>query len=166
MGTGSGAIAIALAKNCKLCDVTALDASEQALTVAKENADRQGVNVDFQMSYWFDQLRTQQFDLIVSNPPYLAEKDPHLTQTSLPFEPITALTSGSDGLDDIRHIVAHSRQWLVPNGYLLLEHGYDQASTVQELFRYHGFSQIQTFRDIAGNDRVTLAQSVSDAGII
>lgn len=157
MGTGSGAIAIVLAKHCVQCQVSASDVSADALSVARQNASNHAVEVRFQHSDWFNQLEPEPFHLIVSNPPYIADHDPHLSQTSLPFEPIQALTSGADGLDAIRVLIASAPNWLVSGGYLLLEHGYDQARAVQACLQDHGFTHIQTFQDLGGNDRVTQA---------
>ncbi len=157
MGTGSGAIAIALASHCQQCQVFAIDVSTDALSVARQNALDNGVEVHFQQSHWFSQLEPTKFALIVSNPPYIADNDPHLGHTGLPFEPIQALTSGADGLDAIRELAQEAPKWLVSGGYLLLEHGYDQAQAVRACLQDHGFTQIQTFQDLGENDRVTQA---------
>ena len=157
LGTGTGAIALALAKHRPQALVTATDASENALSVAKANAENLGItNINFTHSDWFGALQNEKFDLIVSNPPYIAQNDAHLTQGDLPREPITALASGQDGLNDIRHIIAHAPQHLNPHGYLLLEHGYNQAESVATLLQDAGFSEIESIKDLGGNARVTL----------
>jgi release factor glutamine methyltransferase len=156
LGTGTGAIALAIAKYRPQATVTAVDASKAALAVATENANNLGLNnVSFQYSDWFSQLQVQRFDMIVSNPPYIAENDPHLSQGDVRFEPKSALTSGADGLDDIRHIVSHAAHYLKPNGWLLLEHGYDQAQAVAELLTQANFTHIGHALDLAGIQRVT-----------
>lgn len=156
MGTGSGAIALAIAKNKPQAEVVAVDAAQDALAVAIENAGRLGIaNVRFEQSDWFTALDGQRFDLIVSNPPYIASGDIHLSQGDLRFEPCTALVSGEDGLDDIRHIVTAAPQHLAPNAWLLLEHGYDQAQAVRDLLRENGFGEIFSAKDIAGIERVS-----------
>lgn len=156
LGTGTGAIALAIAKQCPQAIVTAVDFSEGALGVARENAKNLAIsNVTFIPSNWFSALNNQRFDMIVSNPPYIAENDPHLTQGDVRFEPKSALTSGADGLDDIRHIITHAPQHLRPNGWLMLEHGYDQAQAVAKLLAQAQFSQIGHLLDLAGIERVT-----------
>ena len=156
LGTGSGAVALALQHARPDAKVWALDASEDALAVARTNARRLHLPVQFIASDWMNALevqRTGRFDLIVSNPPYVAEGDPHLA--ALTHEPLQALTSGPDGLDDIRHIIAQAPQHLAPGGWLLLEHGWDQAHAVQALLRQAGFVQVQSRRDLAGIERCT-----------
>jgi release factor glutamine methyltransferase len=156
MGTGSGAIALAIANNKPNVVVVAVDASQEALTVAIENARRLGIaNVSFMQSDWFSALNEQRFELIVSNPPYIAAGDIHLTQGDLRFEPLSALASGVDGLDDIRRIISSAPQHLTSNGYLLLEHGYDQAESVRDLLTQRGFVDIFSEKDLAGIERVT-----------
>lgn len=159
MGTGSGAIAIAIAHHRPIAQVTALDASKAALAVAQDNACAHRLpSIRFMHSDWFSALAHQHFDVIVSNPPYIAQNDPHLTQTSLPYEPMSALTSGVDGLDDIRHLITQAPKHLNPDGWLLLEHGYDQGAAVRQLMQSAGFSAIATHRDYGNNDRITLGQ--------
>lgn len=156
LGTGTGAIALAIAKQRPQTIVTAVDFSENALGVARENAKNLAIqNVTFIQSNWFSALNNQRFDIIVSNPPYIAEHDPHLAQGDVRFEPKSALTSGADGLDDIRHIIAYAPQHLRPNSWLMLEHGYDQAQAVAELLTQAEFSQIGHRLDLAGIQRVT-----------
>jgi release factor glutamine methyltransferase len=156
LGTGSGAVALALQHARPDATVWAVDASEDALTVASANANRLSLPVHFIASDWLnavDVQRTGRFDLIVSNPPYVAEGDPHLA--ALTHEPLQALTSGPDGLDDIRQIIAQTPVYLAPGGWLLLEHGWDQAAQVQALLREAGFVQVQSRRDLGGIERCT-----------
>jgi release factor glutamine methyltransferase len=159
LGTGTGAIALALAQHAKQSKVTAVDASEAALKVAEENAlSLQLDNVTLLLSDWFSKLTHQTFDLIVSNPPYIESADQHLSQGDLRFEPLSALAAGEDGLADIRHIIAQAPAYLNDGGWLMLEHGYNQAPAVQQLFQAAGFKHIQTVFDLGGNPRVTLGQ--------
>lgn len=159
LGTGSGAIALAIAQACPQAEVLACDASAAALAVARENARALGIsNVRFVQSDWFAALGTQQFNLIVSNPPYIAAGDPHLAQGDVRFEPVSALVSGSDGLDDIRHIISHASSHLLPGGWLLLEHGYDQAAAVRSILQRAQFSGVCSARDLAGVERATVGQ--------
>ena len=161
LGTGTGAVALAIAQNRPNAQVTAVDFSEEALSVAQENAQNLGLaRVRLMQSDWFSGLQGENFDVIVSNPPYIAENDAHLKQGDLRFEPITALASGEDGLDDIRRIIQEAPNYLNPNGWLMLEHGYDQAEKVAELLNQHGFSQINHAPDLAGIQRVTFGQSL------
>ena len=157
LGTGTGAIALAIAKHRPQAQITAVDNSISALTVAQENAQRLNINnVRFTQSHWFKGLKNQMFDLIVSNPPYIEDHDPHLSQGDLRFEPIIALASGEDGLDDLREITANSVHHLKPHGWLLLEHGYKQAAEVAKLLKDAAFHDIQHIEDLAGIQRVTL----------
>ncbi len=156
LGTGSGAVALALQHARPKAQVWAVDASEDALTVARANAVHLNLAVQFIASDWLsavDVQRTGRFDLIVSNPPYVAEGDPHLA--ALTHEPLQALTSGADGLADIRPIIAQAPTHLTPGGWLLLEHGWDQAAPVQTLLRKAGVVQVQSRRDLAGIERCT-----------
>lgn len=156
MGTGSGAIALAIAKHKPNVEVVAVDASVDALAVAIENTRSLGVaNVRFMQSDWFSTLIGRRFDLIVSNPPYIASDDIHLSQGDLRFEPLSALASGADGLDDIRRIISAAPQYLTSNGWLLLEHGYDQAGSVRDLLTQRGFMEVFSEKDLAGIERVT-----------
>ena len=156
LGTGTGAVALAIAKHRPTCNLIGVDASVEALAVAIENAQRLDLkNVRFIESNWFSDLAAERFNLIVSNPPYIAEGDCHLTQGDLRFEPRSALVSGVDGLDDIRRIIQDAPNYLKPNGWLMLEHGYDQAQSVASLLKEHGFSQIDHTQDLAGTLRVT-----------
>ncbi len=157
LGTGTGAIALAIAHNRPQALVTAVDASDAALKIAQENAQNLAItNIEFLQSDWFSALKNQTFDVIVSNPPYIAQNDAHLTQGDLRFEPASALASGADGLDDIKQIIANAPKYLTPHGYLLLEHGYNQAEEVATLLKQSGFSEIETIKDLGGNNRVTL----------
>ena len=156
LGTGSGAVALALQHARPDATVWAVDASEDALAVASANAARLQLSVQFMASDWLSAVDVQltgRFDLIVSNPPYVAEGDPHLA--ALTHEPLQALTSGPDGLDDIRQIIAQAPTFLTPGGWLLLEHGWDQAASVQALLREAGFVQVQSRRDLGGIERCT-----------
>lgn len=153
LGTGSGAIALALAHARPRADITAVDASEGALRVALANAQSLNLKVRGLLGSWFTPLAGEHFDLIVSNPPYIAEGDPHMP--ALRFEPKSALTSGPDGLNDIRQIVAQAPAHLRPGGWLLLEHGYDQAEAVTQLLHAQGFSEVSTRFDLGGNARCT-----------
>ncbi len=156
LGTGSGAIALALQQARPEAEVSAVDASADALAVARANAERLGLPVRFILSDWFEQVRGH-FDLIVSNPPYIAQDDPHLA--ALRHEPLRALTSGPDGLDDIRTLIAQAPAHLAPGGWLLLEHGHEQAAAVRELFgRAGGWQAVQSRRDLAGIERCSGAQ--------
>lgn len=156
LGTGSGAIALAIAKMCPQADVVACDASASALAVAQENAHKLGIqNVQLLLSDWFAALGAQRFTLIVSNPPYIAAGDVHLMQGDVRFEPLSALVSGVDGLDDIRHLISHASSYLLPGGCLLLEHGYDQAAKVRDLLHVAGFTEVFSACDLAAIERVS-----------
>lgn len=156
LGTGSGAIALTIAHARPDVEVTAVDASQQALEVARENMLRLNLkNVHLLRSDWFSALDCQRFDMIVSNPPYIAAGDAHLAQGDLRFEPASALASGPDGLDDIRHIVAAAPGHLRSGGWLLFEHGYDQAAQARELLQQGGFSAVFSTRDLGGIERVS-----------
>jgi len=152
LGTGSGAVALALQHQRPQSQVTAVDASADALAVASANAQRLKLPVQCLLSHWMDVVPGP-FELIVSNPPYVADGDPHLA--ALSHEPLQALTSGADGLDDIRQIIAQAPSRLTPGGWLLLEHGWEQAQAVQTLLRQSGFEQVQSRQDLAGIDRCT-----------
>jgi release factor glutamine methyltransferase len=156
LGTGTGAVALAIAKHRNNCEVTAVDQSSDALSVTLENAQSLKLNnLRLIESNWFSELQGERFDLIVSNPPYIAQDDEHLKQGDLRFEPISALASGVDGLDDIRKIVQEAPDYLKTNGWLMLEHGFDQAESVATLLKARGFNQIAHAKDIAGRLRVT-----------
>lgn len=154
LGTGSGAIAVALAHARRDARVAATDVSAAALAVARRNAERHGVQVDFLQSDWYAGVGNS-VDLIASNPPYIADGDPHLSAGDLRFEPRSALTDGSSGLTDLATLVAGAPAHLRPDGWLLLEHGYDQAAAVREMFSNAGWTQVQSWQDLAGIERVT-----------
>ena len=163
LGTGTGAIALTIAKHRPQAHVTALDASQAALNIAIENAQNLNIsNVKFIFSDWFSALNQdnnkQKFDVIVSNPPYIEANDIHLTQGDLCFEPRSALASGKDGLDDIRHIIKDAPPHLSPHGWLMLEHDYNQASKVAALLKQAGFSDISHAEDLSGIERVTFGR--------
>lgn len=155
LGTGSGAIALALKHARPALSVTAIDASPEALEVAKTNATRLRLEVSFQLSRWLDSVHGS-FDFIVSNPPYLRDADPHLA--ALSHEPLQALTAGPDGLADLRSIIDAAPSHLVPGGWLLLEHGYDQADAVRALLLGRGFELVRSEQDIAGVERCSGGQ--------
>lgn len=156
LGTGSGAIAIALWRSLPGIEIWATDASAAALDTARANAVRHGAVLRFGLGSWWQAVPAQRFSLVVSNPPYIAEGDPHLA--ALGHEPQQALTSGADGLDAIREIVAGAPGHLLPGGWLLLEHGHDQASTIAALLGSHGFVAVKTRADLAGLPRCTGAR--------
>lgn len=150
LGTGSGAMALALKQQRPDVRVHARDLSDCAIAVAQANARRLGLEIAFSQGSWLQGL-TETFDAIVSNPPYIADADPHLV--ALRHEPLQALTSGPDGLDDLRAIITQAPAFLNPGGWLLLEHGYDQAAAVRQLLRAKGFVEVQSRRDLAGIER-------------
>jgi release factor glutamine methyltransferase len=160
LGTGSGAIALAIAKNRPHANIIAVDASNAALEIAQKNAQNLSIqNVEFVLSNWFGNLGNQTFDVIVSNPPYIEENDAHLTQGDLRFEPNSALASGVDGLDDIRQIINDCLVYLKAQGWLMLEHGYNQAAQVADLMAEAGLTNIETIKDLGNNDRVTIGKN-------
>ncbi len=160
LGTGTGAVALAIAKHRPHAEVTAVDASHAALRIAEHNAKQLGLaHVHFTLSHWFSAVEGERFNLIASNPPYIEQHDPHLSQGDLRFEPMSALASGADGLDDIREIIAHSLVHLLPQGWLMLEHGYNQAQLVADLMAEGGLIDIKTIQDLGGNDRVTIGKN-------
>ena len=155
LGTGSGAVALALKKEHPDIAVTAVDVAPGALNVARKNGAALNLEVEWLFGDWLEPLGIRKWPLILSNPPYISSDDPHLTQGDLPAEPNTALVSGPDGLDDIRQIVADSVNYLEAGGWLCLEHGWKQGEAVRLLFDDTGFEKIQTRRDLAGHERVT-----------
>jgi release factor glutamine methyltransferase len=160
LGTGSGAIALAIATERPRCHLIATDSSTTALVVARGNAARHGItNVQFRHGEWLKPLAGTWLDVIVSNPPYVCANDPHMTQGDVRFEPQSALVAGVDGLDAIRCIAADAVSGLRPGGWLLLEHGYDQAKAVRALLEIHGYDAVASCRDTAGHERVTAGRS-------
>ncbi|UPW19914.1 peptide chain release factor N(5)-glutamine methyltransferase [Agarivorans sp. TSD2052] len=156
LGTGTGAIALAIASECPLAKVYASDLREDAVQLARENASSLHLSeVDIRQGSWLEPFSGQTFDLIVSNPPYIDPQDPHLSQGDVRFEPISALTSEQNGLADIKHIIDTATDYLKAGGWLLLEHGYDQKQAVQQLLDKAGYSQIFTEQDYGGMDRVS-----------
>jgi release factor glutamine methyltransferase len=153
LGTGSGAIAIAVKHACPTAQVSASDASAPALDVARANARRLGTSISFTEGSWWEAVTEPRFDLVLSNPPYVAAADPHLT--ALRHEPLGALTPGGDGLAALRQIVEGAPDHMAPGAWLLVEHGYDQADDVQALLRVRGFGAIATRADLAGQPRCT-----------
>ncbi|MDR0277041.1 MAG: peptide chain release factor N(5)-glutamine methyltransferase [Paucimonas sp.] len=159
LGTGTGAIALALASERRQWQVTAVDRVDEAVALAERNRQRlQLDNVSVLASHWFSALDGQRFDVIISNPPYIAAEDPHLVAGDVRFEPSSALVAGHDGLDDLRQIIAEAPAHLVEGGWLLLEHGYDQAAAVRELLARHGFEQIESRLDLNAHERITLGR--------
>ena len=157
LGTGSGAIALALASERPQAQVAATDLSAAALAVAVRNAQRHALgNVRFRQGAWYAPLAGERFDLIATNPPYIASDDPHVAQGDLRFEPATALASGLDGLDDIRQIIDGAAAHLLPGGWLLIEHGWDQGEAIRALLRSAGFQSVATEHDLEQRDRVSL----------
>jgi len=166
LGTGSGAIALTLALERPTCRVVATDLSADALEVARDNARRLGAaNVEFRCGDWCAALAGEQFDLIVSNPPYVAADDPHLLEGDLPREPRLALTAGGSGLEAIERIVSEAPAHLVRGGWLLLEHGFDQADAVAALLRRCGYAQIGHRADIGGHRRAVAARYAGDTAL-
>ncbi|BFO56938.1 MULTISPECIES: peptide chain release factor N(5)-glutamine methyltransferase [Comamonadaceae] len=162
LGTGSGAIALAVQHRRPTAEVTAVDASADALQVARANGARLGLPVRWRLGHWLEGV-DERFDAIVSNPPYIASGDAHLA--ALTHEPLQALASGPDGLDDLRTIVAQAPAHLVPGGWLLLEHGWDQAEAVQALLRNAGLSDVQSRTDLAGHARCSGARLPVSSGV-
>lgn len=158
IGTGSGCIAITVAFECPLWSVTAVDISHSSLRIAKDNAQRLGARACFLQSDLYNALGEMRFDLILSNPPYIMQEDPHLRQGDVRFEPILALVSGSDGLDALRRLIQAAPAHLCPGGWLMFEHGWNQADSARELMAQSGFMNVECLRDLAGHSRVTLGQ--------
>ncbi|MDH1054899.1 peptide chain release factor N(5)-glutamine methyltransferase [Aquipseudomonas alcaligenes] len=159
LGTGSGAIALALASERGGWQVTGVDRIAEAVALAERNRQRLKLgNAEFRQSSWFDGLASERFDLILSNPPYIAADDRHLGEGDVRFEPLSALVAGVDGLDDIRQIIALAPRHLQAGGWLLLEHGYDQAEAVRELLAAAGFTAVDSRRDLGGHQRISLGR--------
>jgi release factor glutamine methyltransferase len=160
LGTGSGAIAIAIASERPNSKIVATEINANALSIAKNNAKtHQMKNIQFYLSDWYQNIPLQSFDLIVSNPPYIKQDDEHLSQGDVRFEPEFALVAGADGMQAINIILENTKRYLANNAYLLIEHGYDQKLLVQEAFLGHDFKQVKTFQDLSGRDRMTHGQS-------
>ena len=155
LGTGSGAVALAIQHSRPDATVSAVDVSAAALAVAQRNGVQLGLAVQWQVSDWYSALAGQVFDLIVSNPPYIAQTDPHLAQGDLRFEPVSALTDHADGLAAIRRIVADAPSHLAAGGWLWMEHGWQQGEAVQALLTTQGWEAVATVADLAGHGRVT-----------
>jgi release factor glutamine methyltransferase len=156
MGTGTGAIAISIATEKLDWKITASDISTEALKLAKKNSEHHMLaNTSFIQSNWFENIKQKNFDIIISNPPYIAENDPHLQQGDVRFEPQRALTSGKMGMDDIKHLCQYAKNYLAQNGWLIVEHGYDQEKSVSDCFVEHGFNQIEQSTDLLGHTRMT-----------
>jgi len=160
LGTGTGAIALAIAHERPLCEVTAVEQSSTAREIARQNQARLQINnLKIIEGDWFTPVMHEKFELIVSNPPYVASDDPHLKSGDVRFEPKTALESGTDGLDDIRHIISHAQASLAPHGWLMLEHGYDQAAPVRQLLEQYHYKKIQQFQDLGNQPRLSTGQA-------
>lgn len=158
LGTGSGAIALAIKSERPDAQVYAVDRSDAALSVAKQNAQKHHLDITFLTGSWFEPIQDLQFDLILSNPPYIEQNDQHLTQGDLRFEPTSALVAGADGLDDLRLIINQACYYLNQQAWLMVEHGYNQADAVAELFEHAGYQAIELKRDLSGQARVTQGQ--------
>lgn len=159
IGTGSGIIACTLAKERPLWQILATDCSQAALSVAQENAQNlQCTNVTLQKSDWCDDLKLNNYDAIISNPPYIPENDPHPQQGDCRFEPASALIGGKTGLEAFQHLIPQAKQHLKPGGWIFFEHGFDQSSALQNILKNHGYTDIKTVSDLAGKPRVTLGQ--------
>ena len=160
LGTGTGAIALALASERPDCEVLGVDRIEAAVALAQSNAERLAIpNAAFALSHWFDNLPAARFDVVVSNPPYIDAQDRHLTQGDVRFEPLSALVADEAGLADLRQLIAQAPQWLTPGGWLLLEHGWQQDAAVRDLMQQQGFLQVASVNDYGGNPRVTFGQT-------
>ncbi len=160
LGTGSGAIALALASERPHWHISATDKSDAALDIARQNAARLELkNIEFYAGHWFDAIApvgNPQFDIIASNPPYIPAADPHLLQGDVRFEPLTALAAGEDGLDDIRLICQQAGRYLKTTGMLIIEHGFDQKTEIQQIFTDCGYKKIQQITDLAHNPRLCI----------
>lgn len=158
LGTGSGAIALAIASERPHWKIIASDQSTTALEIARENAQRLKItNIEFKQGNWFQSVADKKFDIIASNPPYIVDTDPHLKSGDVRFEPLSALASGNSGLDDINKIVAQAREHLNPGGLLIIEHGYDQQSAANEIFNKTGYKKVTQTLDLSNNPRNTFA---------
>jgi release factor glutamine methyltransferase len=157
LGTGSGAVALAIAHERPDCQIIATDISPEALTMARLNASELQTQITFLQSNWFSALTQEPFHLIVSNPPYLATNDPHIHLGDLRFEPKHALCSGQDGLEAISTIIEQAPAFLLPRAWLCIEHGYTQKNRIHTLFNQHGYQKVSSFQDLRGHDRITEA---------
>ena len=161
LGTGSGAIALSIASERPECRIVATDRCPAALATARRNAEKLGITtISFRGGDWYQPLADERFDIILSNPPYVASNDPHLQQGDLRFEPPTALAAGSDGLDAIRCLINGGQNHLNPAGWLIIEHGFDQGAAVAQIFQQSGYHPVQGYQDLAGQDRITAAQAL------
>ncbi len=159
LGTGTGAIALAVARECPLVQVMGADFKPSITALAEHNRERNQVsNCQFVTSDWFSAIPHQLFDVIVSNPPYVETSSDYLQQGDLRFEPLSALTSGTDGLEDIKHIITNAKNFLVNGGWLMLEHGFNQRQPIHQLMVDAGYVQVECVKDYAGLDRITIAQ--------
>jgi release factor glutamine methyltransferase len=159
LGTGTGAIALALANERPAWNVTAVDRVPEAVALAERNRQRLHLdNVKVLTSHWFSALEGQRFELIISNPPYIASADPHLAAGDVRFEPSSALVAGVDGLDDLRLIIAQAPSHLEAGGWLLLEHGYDQAAAVRDLLANQGFERVHSRKDLGDHERISIGR--------
>jgi len=159
LGTGTGAVALAIASERQDCQLTGVDLQPEAVKLAQHNAQKLAIsNASFEQGSWFTPVAGQQFAVIVSNPPYIDAADPHLAEGDVRFEPASALVADNAGLADLQTLIEHAPQHLLPGGWLLLEHGWQQAQQVQQLFRQAGYHQVATVKDYGGNDRVSLGQ--------
>jgi len=160
LGTGTGAIAIAIAHEKPDWKIFASDVSGQALKLARKNSEQLHTrNISLILSDWFSNINEQHFNIIVSNPPYIAEADPHLQTGDVRFEPQRALTAGKTGMDDIEHLCAHAKNHLQKNGWLIVEHGYNQAQLVADCFAENAYAQIEQKKDLSGHTRMTAGKS-------
>ena len=162
LGTGTGAIALALASERPAWQLTGVDSQRAAVELAASNAQRLALDVEFLHSDWFAAVSGRRFDVVVSNPPYIAEDDEHLSGPGVKYEPSSALVAGADGLDDIRQIVAAAPAFMSPGGVLLLEHGYRQAEAVAAILRGGGFADVKTRRDYGANPRATQGRLIGE----
>ena len=161
MGTGTGAIAISIATERPCWEIVASDISEQALELARQNCSRHDTsNVTLIHSDWFQNIDTENFDIIISNPPYIASDDPHLSQGDVRFEPQSALSSGVTGMDDIEHLCSQAKNYLLQDGWLIVEHGYNQKQLVAECFVKNGYIEINQQQDLSGHTRMTAGKKL------
>ncbi|WP_323752388.1 peptide chain release factor N(5)-glutamine methyltransferase [Marinobacter sp.] len=158
LGTGTGAIALALASEKPNWQIMASDRIAEAVNLARENSQNLNLPVTVVQSNWFEDIPAGTFDLLISNPPYIPVSDRHLSEGDVRFEPESALVAGDDGLDDIRLLIIQGLDWLNAGGWMMLEHGYDQGEAVRSLFAEAGWLTIETRKDYGGNDRMTLAR--------